>query len=184
LENAAAQKAARIRLVALDVDGVLTDGSITLTDSGEQIKTFHVRDGTGIKYLIRAGLQVALITGRSSRCVEYRAAELGVEYVFQGAKVKLEPYEALLEMSGLSDAQVACVGDDLPDLPLLRRCGLAVAVADAAEEVKAAADVVTAAAGGRGAAREVAELILKAQGKWDTILRRYDKDGSRSTGSG
>ena len=167
------EKAERIRLVAFDVDGVLTDGSITLTDGGEQIKSFSVTDGTGIKYLMRAGLDVALITGRSSRAVEHRAAELGIEYVFQGAKRKIEPYEALLEMTGLTDENVAYVGDDLPDIPILRRCGLGIAVADAADEVKEAADRITAARGGKGAAREVAEFILKAQDKWQQILARY-----------
>ena len=166
-------KAELIRLVAFDVDGVLTDGAITLTDGGEQIKTFHVRDGSGIKYLMRAGLDVALITGRSSRVVERRAKELGIEYVFQGAKVKIEPYEALLEMTGLADENIAYVGDDLPDIPILRRCGLGFAVADAADEVKKAADRLTAARGGEGVAREVAEYVLKAQNKWQQILSRY-----------
>jgi 3-deoxy-D-manno-octulosonate 8-phosphate phosphatase (KDO 8-P phosphatase) len=166
-------RALKIELVAFDVDGVLTDGGILLTDGGEQIKVFCVRDGTGLKYLLRAGLQVAMITGRTSRAVEHRAAELGIEYVFQGAKDKIEPYEALLKMTALRDEQVAYVGDDLPDIPILRRCGLGFAVADAAAEVKKVAHRLTAAPGGRGAAREVAEYVLRAQGKWTKILARY-----------
>jgi 3-deoxy-D-manno-octulosonate 8-phosphate phosphatase (KDO 8-P phosphatase) len=172
-ENDLRAKLKRVRLLILDVDGVLTDGSIILDDRGVETKFFHTQDGSGIKYLLRSGLSCALITGRKSAAVRARAEELGIEDYYQDAKDKLVPYEKILQKFGLRDEEVACMGDDLADLPLLRRAGLSVAVADAVEEVKEAADYITKRAGGRGAVREVIELILKAQGKWEKILQRY-----------
>ena len=164
----------KIRLVIFDVDGVLSDGGIFLDVHGCEMKRFHVRDGTGIKYLLRAGLRVAFLSGRESRIVALRAKELGVEDVIEGAKLKLPAYETLRNRAGVSDEEVCYVGDDLPDLPLLRRVGFPVAVADAADEVKAACALVTEHRGGNGAACELAEMILRAQDKWADILARYE----------
>jgi 3-deoxy-D-manno-octulosonate 8-phosphate phosphatase (KDO 8-P phosphatase) len=165
--------ATRIKLLVLDVDGVLSDGQILLGPDGQEIKAFHVRDGTGMKYWKRAGNLLAIISGRSSPAVLHRARELDVDVVKQGAKDKLPAYRAALEELGVSEAQTAVVGDDLPDLPLLAHCALPVAVADAAEEVRAAAAVVTKSPGGAGAVREIVEMILKQAGTWETILARY-----------
>jgi len=162
-----------IRMVIFDVDGVLTDGSITLDDAGIEAKSFSVLDGTGIKYLLLMGIKVAFLTGRQSVAVALRARELGVDDVHQGAKEKLEAYYRIVEKHGLRDEEVCYVGDDLPDIPVLRRVGLPVAVADARDEVKRLCRYVTAAPGGRGAGREVAENILKEQGKWESVLARY-----------
>jgi 3-deoxy-D-manno-octulosonate 8-phosphate phosphatase (KDO 8-P phosphatase) len=162
-----------IRAVVTDVDGVLTDGRITLASDGVEIKRFHVWDGTGIKYLLRSGIAVAFLTGRESDVVARRAEELGVEHVRQGAKSKLPAYESILADLGVRDEAVCYVGDDLPDLPVLRRAGVGVAVADARPEVIDAADHVTVAGGGEGALRELAETILKAQDRWAAIMSRY-----------
>lgn len=163
-------RAARIRLLVLDVDGVLTDGRIIYTDKGEEIKHFHVRDGHGLKLAQRGGIIVALITGRSSAAVAHRAANLGIDHLFQGVRDKLAVLSRLQADLGLSWQETAVVGDDLVDLPLLRRAGLAVAVADAVPEVKEQAHWTTSLPGGRGAVREVCELLLKAQGKWETMV--------------
>lgn len=168
-----AEKARRIRLVILDVDGVLTDGRVLYTGGGTQGVLFCVQDGTGIKYLHRAGIQTALLTGRESEAVNDRADTLGIETVVQGAKIKLEGYETIVEKTGVQDAGIAYVGDDLPDLPVMRRAGLAVAVPNAVPEVIEAADLVTRSAGGEGAVRELAELLLSEQGKWRQIMERY-----------
>jgi len=169
----AIEKARRVKLVIMDVDGVLTDGrAIYFGDGGEGL-AFHVHDGTGIKYLHRSGIPTAIISGRDVPAVRSRAQTLGIEEVAQGAKVKLEAYEPILERAGLQDEDVAYVGDDLPDIPVLRRAGLAVSVPNAAAEVKDHADLVLSTPGGEGAVRELAEFILKAQGKWDDILSRY-----------
>ena len=163
----------RVELLVLDVDGVLTDGTIVYADDGVEIKTFHVRDGSGLKLWQREGKRAAIISGRRSRTVEIRAAELGISPVVQGAPEKLDSYRQLLADTGLRAEQVCFVGDDLPDLPLLRNCGLAVAVADACPEVRADAHYVTRAAGGRGAVRETIELILRCQGRWQPAVARY-----------
>ncbi len=162
-----------IQAVITDVDGVLTDGRITLASDGSEIKRFHVWDGSGIKYLVRGGIAVAFLTGRTSTVVDARAAELGVEHVRQGAKFKVPAYDELLADLGLTDDDVCYIGDDLPDLPVLRRAGVGVAVANARPELLEAADHVTQTAGGKGALRELAETILKAQGKWADIMSRY-----------
>ena len=164
---------ARIELLVLDVDGVLTDGRITLTPTGEEIKTFHVRDGAGLKYWKRAGRKVAFISGRASQAVAHRAKELNVDTVRLSAKDKLPAYEDVLAELGVASEHAAVVADDLTDLPMMRRCGFPVAVADAAEEVRRAAAYVTRLAGGAGCVREVVELLLKAAGLWDGVLARY-----------
>lgn len=164
---------AAIKLLLLDVDGVLTDGSIVYADDGTEIKRFHVRDGSGLKFWQRAGNRAAIVSGRTSKAVEMRAAELGVSPVLQGRPDKLPAFAEVLALTGLRPDEVCAIGDDLPDLPVLRRCGLAVAVADACPEVRAAAHYVTAAPGGRGAVREAVEWLLKSQGKWDDVLTFY-----------
>ena len=164
---------ARIELLVLDVDGVLTDGRITLTPTGEEIKTFHVRDGSGMKYWKRAGRKLAIISGRGSQAVAHRAKELEVDTIRLNAKDKLSAYEDVLAELGVSSECTAVVGDDLTDLPMMRRCGFPVAAADAAEEVRRAAAYVTRLAGGAGCVREVVELLLKTAGLWDGVLARY-----------
>lgn len=165
----------KIRLLLLDVDGVLTDGRIIYDNRGVESKAFDVKDGHGIKLLQRAGIRVGIITGRQSEVVRLRAEELGIEILYQGAKDKLVPYRDILEGLGLNDDEVAYVGDDLVDLPILRRVGLAVTVADAVEEVKPHVHHVTERAGGRGAVREVCDLILKGSGAWASVTDRYFK---------
>lgn len=162
-----------IRALICDVDGVLTDGSILLAEDGTEIKRFNSQDGAGIALFVRSGYQMAFLTGRVSGAAATRARELGVQHIRQGAGDKIPPYEDLRAAMGLSDAEICYIGDDLPDVPVMRRVGLAVAVADARPEVRAAAALVTQAPGGRGAVREVIELILKAQGKWADIVSRY-----------
>jgi len=159
------QRARNIRVAAFDVDGVLTDGSLYYTDSGEELKRFNVRDGHGMKMLKDSGVTLAIITSRRSRCVEERARNLGVELLFQGAADKLAAFEELLGRCGVGAAECAYVGDDIVDLPVMRRCGLAATVPDAPASVRRSAHFVTHARGGEGAAREVCELILYAQGQ-------------------
>jgi YrbI family 3-deoxy-D-manno-octulosonate 8-phosphate phosphatase len=161
----------RIELLVVDVDGVLTDGSIIYSDNGVELKVFHVRDGSGLKLWQQAGKKSAIISGRSANMVAVRAAEVGIGQVVQGAADKLPAFQGLLQ--GLTPEQVCYVGDDVPDLPVLHRCGLAVAVADACPEVIAAAHYVTRAPGGRGAVRETIEFILSAQGLWQKLLAQY-----------
>lgn len=163
-----------ITALVMDVDGVLTDGGIIYSSSGSDVKEFNVRDGAGLKYWQRAGHKAALLSGRESATVERRAAELGIEVVMQGAKQKIPAFEKILAKLGCTAKEVAYIGDDLPDLPVMRRAGFAVAVADAAPEVGDAADYVTKAPGGRGAVREVIEHILRAQGRWKDIMARYE----------
>jgi 3-deoxy-D-manno-octulosonate 8-phosphate phosphatase (KDO 8-P phosphatase) len=168
-----AERCARIDLLLLDVDGVLTDGGIMYADDGSEWKQFHVRDGSALKLWQLAGKQAAILSGRTSAVVDVRAREVGISLVLQGAADKLPAYRDLLENTGLQTENVCFVGDDLPDLPVLRNCGLAIAVADACPEVIADAHYVTRAAGGRGAVREVAELLLRSQGRWTEIVERY-----------
>ncbi len=168
------EKAKKIKLLIFDVDGVLTDGRIILDNEGNELKSFDVRDGHGIRMFIKAGFHVALITGRHSKVVERRARELGIEDVFQKCYKKVAAYEQVVGKFGVSDEEVAYLGDDVVDIPLFRRVGLAVAVADACAEAKKAAVHITKASGGRGAARELCELILKANGKWKELLDEYN----------
>jgi len=167
------KKAQKIRLLLLDVDGVLTDGGIVMDHRGEEIKRFDVRDGHGIRLLIRAGIQVALITGRSSKVVHHRAKDLGIRIVYQRAYDKIEVYHKIKKRTALRDHEIAYVGDDIVDVPILRRVGLAITVRDCWQQLKRSVDYVTAEKGGRGAVREVAELLLRAQGKWAEITARY-----------
>ena len=172
----AVQKRARqVRLILMDVDGVLTDGRIWLHSeadgSATEIKGFSAYDGAGLKLAKLAGLRTGLITGRESPAVARRAREVDMDFVYQNRGEKLPAYEEILSQSGLRDAEVAYIADDLPDLPILERVGLAVAVANAVPEVKKAAHYVTAQMGGNGAVREVVELVLKAQRKWDRAIR-------------
>ncbi len=158
-------------MLVLDVDGVLTDGRIIFTDAGDEIKAFHVRDGTGLKLWRKSGKRVAIITGRSSPIVNRRAGELGIELVIQGADEKLAALRRILSETGLRAEQVCAMGDDLPDLPVLQECGVGVAVADAVDELKAVATLVTNARGGRGAVREAIEWLMRGQGTWPADAR-------------
>lgn len=162
-----------IKLLILDVDGVLTNGGIILDDHGNELKIFHVRDGHGIKLLRRNGIEVAIITGRDSRVVARRAEELGIGHVFQKRFNKLSAYEELKAGLSLSDAEIAYVGDDVVDIPVMKRAGLAIAVADAHEDVIPFAHHVTVGGGGECAVREVCEIILKAKGLWEGIMHGY-----------
>jgi 3-deoxy-D-manno-octulosonate 8-phosphate phosphatase (KDO 8-P phosphatase) len=167
-----AERCARIEFLLLDVDGVLTDGGIIYDDDGRELKQFHVRDGSALKYWQLAGKRAGILTGRSSKVVEVRAKELGIEPVIQGATHKLTAYRDVIASLGVQVQQVAFVGDDLPDIPVLRDCGLAIAVADACPEVIAEGHFVTRAPGGRGAVREAIEFILRSQGQWANIVER------------
>jgi 3-deoxy-D-manno-octulosonate 8-phosphate phosphatase (KDO 8-P phosphatase) len=166
-------KASRIKLVLFDVDGVLTDGTVIMHADGSESKGFHIRDGAGIVWAQRAGLMVGLLSARSSGATAHRAAQLAIRIVEQGAKSKLATYERILADAQLEDADVAYMGDDLLDLPVLARVGLSAAPADAATEVRAQVDWVSRQGGGRGAGRELIELILRAQQRWEGVLREY-----------
>jgi 3-deoxy-D-manno-octulosonate 8-phosphate phosphatase (KDO 8-P phosphatase) len=167
--------AKNIKLLILDVDGVLTDGSIILDNEGNEFKSFHVRDGHGIKMLHKAGIKVGIITGRHSKVVERRAQELGITEVYQRCHIKSVAYEHLLEKMGIDDREVAYIGDDIVDIAIFKRVGLSVAVADATEETKAEAMIVTENRGGRGAVREICDLILKSNGKWKELMDEYSQ---------
>ncbi|MHC4666204.1 MAG: KdsC family phosphatase [Planctomycetota bacterium] len=173
MTNAVGPNLADIELLVLDVDGVLTDGTVVVNADGTDSKFFNSLDGHGIRLWRRAGLKVAFISGRASKAVGHRAGELEVDYVFQDCHDKLPMLENLLKLVGLSPAQVACVGDDLTDLPMLRCAGFAAAVANAVDEVKQNVDYVTTRTGGCGAVREVIEYILKNTGKWPQLMNRY-----------
>jgi len=167
------EKLRKIKLLLLDVDGVLTDGKIVYTDRGEEIKFFDVRDGHGLKLLMRAGIDVALVTGRESKVVEHRAKDLGITSVYQKIWDKAEILNKINQEKGLSEEVIAFIGDDLVDLPLLERVGFSATVADGVDDVKQRVDYVSPHKGGERAVREICELILKAQGKWDEVTRRY-----------
>jgi 3-deoxy-D-manno-octulosonate 8-phosphate phosphatase (KDO 8-P phosphatase) len=164
-----------LRLLVLDVDGVLTDGTLVFTATGEVAKQFHVRDGLGIRLLMNAGIDVAVVTGRRSDAVAARCREIGMreELVLQGSRDKAHHLDQLEQTLELGDHQVAAMGDDLPDLPMLFRVGFAACPANAAPEVAAACHLVCGSEGGRGAVREVAEVILKAQGRWQEQVGRW-----------
>src|SRR6202453_3777991 len=168
------RRAKPIRVLLMDVDGTMTPGYVCLQtfpdNSVAEMKMFHAHDGAGIKLASIMGIRTGLITGRDSPATTRRAREASMEFVVQGQPKKLESYKAILTRAGVTDEEVAYVGDDLPDLPLLERAGLAVAVADAVTEVKRAAHYVTTLDGGDGAIREVVELILKAQGRWKKAI--------------
>ena len=166
-------KASKIKLLLFDVDGVLTDGKILLHADGSESKQFDIKDGTGIIWAQRAGLTVGLLSARTSAATGQRAAQLGITLVHQGVASKLESYEQIVDSLLLEDEQVAYMGDDVLDLPVLGRVGLATAPADAVEDVRSRVDWVSTAGGGQGAARDLIEVILRAQGRWDAILAEY-----------
>jgi 3-deoxy-D-manno-octulosonate 8-phosphate phosphatase (KDO 8-P phosphatase) len=167
------EKASRIRLVVFDVDGVLTDGSLYIGDDGQEYKAFHSRDGHGIKMLLGQGVEIAVITGRTSRVVEHRMKNLGITHVYQGKLEKLPAFNELLEKLGVAGEQTAYVGDDVVDLPVMRRVGLAIAVQDAHPLVRQHSHWQTPSQGGRGAARDVCELIMEARGVLDDEMSHY-----------
>lgn len=170
-------RARRIKLLLMDVDGVLTDGRIYYVPGPKgglmETKAFHSRDGLGLRLAHAAGLKTGIISGRGSPVVEHRAKELGIHFLQQGALEKLAPYQKILRAAGLRDEEVCYVGDDIVDLPILRRVGLAVGVRDGHPLLRRHAHYVTKRPGGRGAIREVLELLLAAQGKWNPVLKRY-----------
>jgi 3-deoxy-D-manno-octulosonate 8-phosphate phosphatase (KDO 8-P phosphatase) len=174
LDEKLVEKMKVIRLLVLDVDGVMTDGKIIMNDMGREIKNFDVKDGHGIKILMRYGIDVILLTGRRSAVVEHRAKDIGIEEVYQGIFNKLEKFEEILQNKSFNYENIAFVGDDIVDIPLLKRVGFSVAVANATEDVKKCVDYITKKAGGDGAVREVCELILQAQGKWIDVAKRYE----------
>ncbi|PIE60170.1 MAG: 3-deoxy-D-manno-octulosonate 8-phosphate phosphatase [Desulfobulbus propionicus] len=171
----ALQYARKVKILVLDVDGVLTDGKLTFTSSGDELKSFNAQDGLGMSMLRQCGIEIGLITARISPVVARRAEELGLIHVYQGCKNKLTAYEALLKKSGLRPLQTACMGDDWIDLPLLNRAGFAVAPGNGTTELKQRAHYVTTRQGGNGAVREVCELIMDAQGQYTKMLRHFDR---------
>jgi 3-deoxy-D-manno-octulosonate 8-phosphate phosphatase (KDO 8-P phosphatase) len=172
MSSEAREKASAIEVLALDVDGVLTTGAIIMGSLGEELKEFSVRDGLGVKIALSSGLDVAVISSRRSEIVEARCKELGITHIMQGAIDKVALLKELASDLGVESGQVAFLGDDLVDLGALRWAGLGIAVADACEEVLELSDLVTAAEGGFGAAREAIEFILKSQGKWESAVER------------
>jgi len=171
------QRASHVRMVLLDVDGVLTDGVVVMHADGSESKGFHIRDGAAIVWAQRAGLTVGLLSARTSGATTHRAAQLAVRIVAQGASSKLTKYEQIVRDAGLEDAAVAYMGDDLLDLPVIARVGLSGAPADAAAEVRERVHWISAAGGGRGAVREFIELVLRAQNRWDDVTRDYFTKG-------
>jgi 3-deoxy-D-manno-octulosonate 8-phosphate phosphatase (KDO 8-P phosphatase) len=167
------ERAKKVKLVVFDVDGVMTDGRIVLDENGTESKFFNVRDGHGIKMLVRAGVQAAIITGRSSKVVEYRGKELGIQYIRQGTLNKAETMGLLLKETGVWPEEAAFMGDDLVDIPAMNLAGLAAAPSDAVSEIIECSHVITDLPGGKGAVRELCEFILKAKGQWEEIVKRY-----------
>ena len=167
------EKAARIRLLIFDVDGVLTDGSLFVGDDGQEYKAVNSRDGHGIKMLLKYGVEIAIITGRTSKVVEHRMANLGINHIYQGKLDKLPAYEELRAKLGMSPEETAYVGDDVVDLPVMRQVGLAIAVQDAHPLVLRHSHWQTPSAGGRGAARDVCEMLMEAKGVLQDELGRY-----------
>lgn len=167
------EKAKPIKLLILDVDGVLTNGMLYYDNQGVEIKGFHIHDGLGIKLLQKAGIPVAIISGRKSAAVEMRVKQLNIEHFYLGNEDKLPAYTELKQKLNLSDAQIAFMGDDLPDLPLLKRVGLSITVPQAPVIIREYADLITTLNGGKGAVREACETILQAQGKYQTVTENY-----------
>ncbi len=170
MDSALKERIMKIKVLALDVDGVLSDGKIIIDNNGGEIKNFDVQDGFGMVLLRRAGFKMAIITARNSKPVDFRAKDLTVDKLYQDASPKIEYYKRMLKDLEVSDEEVCFVGDDLPDLNVLRQVGFAVAVANAVDEIKREVHYITHKSGGCGAVREVIELILKTQGKWDEIV--------------
>jgi 3-deoxy-D-manno-octulosonate 8-phosphate phosphatase (KDO 8-P phosphatase) len=167
------ERCQRVELVLSDVDGVLTDGGVIFDNQGIEVKKFHIRDGLGIKLWQRAGFEFGIVTARSSHIVKVRAAELGIGIIRQGFEEKLPILREIIAQRGISPQEVCFIGDDLTDLAAIQLVGLGVAVADAAPEVRAAADHVTRLGGGHGAVRETIEFILKAKNRWVDLIRKY-----------
>jgi len=166
-------KLSKVRVLILDVDGVLTDGSIVYDDKGEETKSFSVKDGFGIRMLLDAGIRICIVTGRRSAALRHRCRDLGISSVLDGVGDKGAAFTTVLEETGVSREETAAIGDDLPDLPLLRMAGCAIAVADAHELVRSRSDLVTTEKGGAGAVREVCEEILKARGDWESVAGKW-----------
>lgn len=172
-ESALNQRLAKIQLAIFDVDGVLTDGRLYYDNNGNEFKAFHAQDGHGMKQLQQAGIPIAIITARQSALVTKRMSDLGIQYVFQGARDKLSVFEQLISNLSLSADSVCYIGDDLLDLPIMQRCGLAISVPNGYVGVKSRAHYITQASGGKGAAREICDIILNAQGKLDALIAKY-----------
>lgn len=166
-------RAKRVKILILDVDGVLTDGKIVLDETGKQLKFFDVQDGLGVVLLKRAGINTIILSARYSRAVSFRAKDIKVFKIYQNSDDKLKTYRRVLQQLKLNDKDVCFVGDELIDIPVLKRAGFSVAVANAAEEAKKVSDYITKRKGGDGAVREVIELILKSQGKWNKVISKY-----------
>jgi len=169
----ASGKLEKVKILLLDVDGVMTDGSIIYNDSGDEIKAFCVKDGLGIRLLMNAGIKIGVVTGRSSEALRHRCKNLHIEYIFDGVLNKAEILNKITEMTGIQASEIAYMGDDLPDIPIMRGVGIPIAVADAQENVIETACIVTSAKGGNSAIREVCEAILKAQGHWESVVKRF-----------
>jgi 3-deoxy-D-manno-octulosonate 8-phosphate phosphatase (KDO 8-P phosphatase) len=168
------EKLKNVKMLILDVDGVMTDGRIIMDDEGRQLKNFNVRDGHGLKIIQRYGIKIAILTGRKSEVVNHRASDLEIKDVYQGALNKKEVFKEILVQHKLAAISVAFMGDDIIDIPVLKQVGFSVAVADAVDVVKKNVDYVTKNKGGHGAVREVCEMILQAQGKWPEIAEKYE----------
>ncbi len=166
-------KLKKIKLLLLDVDGVLTNGCIIYNDNGEETKVFNVKDGLGIRLLITAGISVCIVTGRTSKALLHRCKNLGISCVFDGVRDKAAVFDSIITQTGVLPEEIAFIGDDLPDLPLMRLVGISIAVADAHEILLEKADMITLAKGGFGAVREVCETILKSQGLFENIIRQF-----------
>jgi len=171
--NPPLEKLKHIQLLLLDVDGVLTDGSIIYNDDGSETKIFNAKDGLGLRLLMEAGIKVGIVTGRRSQALDHRCQNLGIHLLFDGVGDKAAMLEKITEQTGIAAANTAFVGDDMPDLPMMRRTGLSITVADAPEIVRKNADWTTHAPGGRGAVREVCEALLSAHGLWEEIVKRF-----------
>ncbi|MBI5592988.1 MAG: HAD hydrolase family protein [Deltaproteobacteria bacterium] len=166
-------KFSKIKLLLLDVDGVLTDGSIIYDDAGSQIKVFDVKDGLGIRLLMLTGVQVGIATGRRSKALLHRCENLGISLILDGLSTKTDALNVIYQQTGILADEIAFVGDDLMDLPLMEKSGVSVAVADAHELIRSRADMVTRAPGGKGAVREICEMVLKAKNQWDNVINRF-----------
>jgi len=169
----AAAKLKKVKILLLDVDGVMTDGKIIYSDNGSEIKAFCVKDGLGIRLLMNAGIKIGVVTGRSSEALHHRCKNLHIEYIFDGVLNKAFILDRVVEMTGIQASEIAYMGDDLPDIPIMKNSGIPIAVADAHESVVETACIVTSAKGGNGAIREVCEAILKTQGLWESAVKRF-----------
>ena len=174
ITEALQEKIKSVRVLILDVDGVLTDGEVIFDDAGRETKHFNVRDGHGLRMLMRYEVEVVLLTGRTSQVVNHRALDLGINEVYQGVCNKLDVFEEILRKKNIVAAETAFVGDDVVDVPVLRRAGFSATVADASADLKNVVDYITDHNGGRGAVREICEIILKAKGKWPEVAARYE----------